>query len=148
MWPFGKMSPESDWAMRQRISPCCATSPSISYARTRAPNSGFTTNGSKLAGMRRISLTSSLATPFSAIALCIQTAQGDADGTPTTVLEAMAFGLPVVSSHLLSLPYYVRNGQEGILTSPGDEEAIARALAALCDNRQQRITMGQAGRVR
>src|SRR5258706_11297753 len=69
MWPFGKMSPESDWAMRQRISPCCATSPSISYARTRAPNSGFTTNGSKLAGMRRISLTSSLATPFSAIAL-------------------------------------------------------------------------------
>jgi predicted transposase YbfD/YdcC len=69
MWPFGKMSPGSDWAMRRRISPCCATSPSLSYAKTRAPNSGFTTNGSKRAGMTRISLTSSLATPFSAIAL-------------------------------------------------------------------------------
>src|SRR5215204_94744 len=55
--------------MAQRISPCYVISLSISYAKMRAPNSGFTTNDSRLAGMTRILLTSSLDTLFSAIAL-------------------------------------------------------------------------------
>src|SRR5215217_1463081 len=55
--------------MAQRISPCYVISLSISYAKIRAPNSGFTTNDSRLAGMTRILLTSSLDTLFSAIAL-------------------------------------------------------------------------------
>src|SRR5215218_3568063 len=55
--------------MAQRISPCYVISLSISYAKIRAPNSGFTTNDSRLAGMTRILLTSSLDTLFRAIAL-------------------------------------------------------------------------------
>jgi glycosyltransferase involved in cell wall biosynthesis len=79
---------------------------------------------------------------------CIQTAQGDADGVPTTVLEAMAFELPIVSSHLLSLPYYVRHEEEGLLTAPGNVEAIAAALARLCQDRELRERLGRTGRVR
>jgi glycosyltransferase involved in cell wall biosynthesis len=79
---------------------------------------------------------------------CVQTPQGDADGVPTTVLEAMAFELPIVSSNLLSLPYYVRDGQEGILTPPRDVVAITAALEALSSDAERRQRMGRAGRAR
>jgi len=76
---------------------------------------------------------------------CIQMANGDADGIPTTVLEAMAFQLPIISTDLLSLPFYVRNGEEGILTGPGDVGAIASALDLLCCEPDVRHRMGSAG---
>jgi glycosyltransferase involved in cell wall biosynthesis len=79
---------------------------------------------------------------------CIQAADGDADGVPTTILEAMAFELPIVTSDLLSAPYYVRDHQEGLLTSPGDESAIARALDKLCADAAFRERLGRAGRAR
>jgi glycosyltransferase involved in cell wall biosynthesis/2-polyprenyl-3-methyl-5-hydroxy-6-metoxy-1,4-benzoquinol methylase len=79
---------------------------------------------------------------------CVQTARGDADGIPTTVLEAMAFELPVITSNLLSAPYYVRDRQEGILTPPCDVAAIAEALAELCANPELRRALGRAGRAR
>lgn len=79
---------------------------------------------------------------------CVQTSRGDADGVPTTVLEAMAFEMPVVTSDLLSAPYYVRDRQEGILTPPRDMKAIAAALAELCANPDLRREMGRAGRAR
>jgi glycosyltransferase involved in cell wall biosynthesis len=79
---------------------------------------------------------------------CIQTARGDADGVPTTTLEAMAFELPIVSSNLLSTPYYVRSGREGILTEPGDRAALADALERLCADAVLRQELGRAGRVR
>src|SRR5262245_24419980 len=63
------MTPASAWAMAPRISPCYVISRSISYAKTRVHNSGFTTSGSRLAGMRCTSLTSFLDMPFSTIAL-------------------------------------------------------------------------------
>jgi glycosyltransferase involved in cell wall biosynthesis/SAM-dependent methyltransferase len=79
---------------------------------------------------------------------CIQTARGDADGVPTTVLEAMAFELPIVSSDLLSMPHYVRDGQEGLLVPPRDAKAIANALKTLCTDSGLREALGGRGRVR
>lgn len=76
---------------------------------------------------------------------CIQTANGDADGVPTTILEAMAFELPVVTSDMLSTPYYVRNQKEGLLTPPGDVEAISAALERLCSDPDLRRKLGGAG---
>ena len=60
----------------------------------------------------------------------------------------MAFELPVVSSNLLSTPYYVRDQLEGLLTSPGDVPAIAHAMAQLCADVTLRTTLGRAGRAR
>ncbi|HEY0384538.1 MAG TPA: glycosyltransferase, partial [Pyrinomonadaceae bacterium] len=79
---------------------------------------------------------------------CIQTATGDADGIPTTVLEAMAFELPVVGTHLLSTPCYVRDGQEGFLVAPRDAAALSVALERLCADAALRAEMGRAGRAR
>lgn len=79
---------------------------------------------------------------------CIQAPSGDADGVPTVVLEAMAMELPVVTSNLLSTPHYVRDGKEGLLTSPGDSLAIAACLDRLLGDARLRRKMGRQGRQR
>jgi glycosyltransferase involved in cell wall biosynthesis len=47
---------------------------------------------------------------------------------PLTMLEAMAHELPVISSRIGSVPEYVEDGVSGILTDPGDEVGLARAM--------------------
>jgi glycosyltransferase involved in cell wall biosynthesis/ubiquinone/menaquinone biosynthesis C-methylase UbiE len=79
---------------------------------------------------------------------CIHAASGDADGVPTTVLEAMAFELPVVTTNLLSTPCYVSDGQEGFLLPPGNPSSIAWALEQLSADAKLRERMGKAGRAR
>jgi SAM-dependent methyltransferase len=79
---------------------------------------------------------------------CIRTSSGDADGVPTTVLEAMAFELPVVASDLLSMPCYVRDGQDGLLTPPGEIPALAAALERLCGDEKLRRKLGRSARHR
>jgi len=77
---------------------------------------------------------------------CIRLSTGDADGIPTTVLEAMAFELPIVSTNLLSMPYYVRDGVEGLLVPERDVAALVSALERLCNDADLREEMGKAGR--
>ncbi|HEX8117412.1 MAG TPA: glycosyltransferase, partial [Pyrinomonadaceae bacterium] len=79
---------------------------------------------------------------------CVRTRSMDGDGIPTTVLEAMAYELPVVVSDLLSTPGYVRDEREGLLTPPGDERALAAALYRLCEDADLRERLGRAGRAR
>jgi dTDP-4-amino-4,6-dideoxygalactose transaminase/glycosyltransferase involved in cell wall biosynthesis len=77
---------------------------------------------------------------------CIRASDGDADGIPTTVLEAMACGLPVVVSDLFSAGCYVRDGIEGLLIPPGDPTQLESALAALCDDAGLRERLGSNAR--
>ena len=78
----------------------------------------------------------------------IRTSDGDADGIPTTVLEAMAYELPVVTSDLLSASHYVRHNHEGLLTQPTDSAAIEASLEHLSSDTDLRLRMGQSGRRR
>jgi glycosyltransferase involved in cell wall biosynthesis len=50
------------------------------------------------------------------------------EGLPMVVLEAMSAGLPVVATRVAGVPEAVRDGQEGLLTEPGDCQDLARAL--------------------
>ncbi|HEU4365943.1 MAG TPA: glycosyltransferase [Candidatus Krumholzibacteria bacterium] len=70
------------------------------------------------------------------------------EGMPYIVLEAMAAGLPVVSSAVFGIPEAVVDGETGRLTAPGDVPALARALDALLRDAALRRRMGAAARAR
>jgi len=70
------------------------------------------------------------------------------EGLPTTVMEAMAAGLPVVATAVGGTPEVVADGVTGLLVPPCDPAALARAITALLRDPEQRRTMGQAGRER
>jgi len=58
------------------------------------------------------------------------------EGLPIAILEAMSFGLPVISTTVGDIPACIRNGENGILVSPGDTDALARALSTLTSHEE------------
>jgi len=60
--------------------------------------------------------------------------------------EAAAAGLPAVATRLNAIPEIVRDGETGILVTPGDRPALARAIGALLDAPDLRRDMGTRGR--
>jgi glycosyltransferase involved in cell wall biosynthesis len=65
-----------------------------------------------------------------------------AEGTPISMLEAMAAGLPVVSTPVGGIPDVMEDGVEGYIVEPGDVEALADRLARLINDSEQRRRMG------
>jgi glycosyltransferase involved in cell wall biosynthesis len=70
------------------------------------------------------------------------------EGISNAVLEAMACGLPVVTTDVDGMSEAVTNGVEGFLVPPRDPAATADALACLAASPELRRTMGAAGRER
>jgi len=66
---------------------------------------------------------------------CVIAPDGDRDGIPTTLLEAMARGVPVVSTRLSGIPEAVPDGEAGLLVDPADVEALADAIALTLQDR-------------
>jgi colanic acid/amylovoran biosynthesis glycosyltransferase len=54
---------------------------------------------------------------------------GDTEGIPVALMEAMAVGLPVVTSRLSGVPELVREGETGLLADPGDVRGLAQKLS-------------------
>lgn len=70
------------------------------------------------------------------------------EGSPVSLIEAMAAGRPVVATRVGGVPDLVEDGVTGWLVPPGDPEALAEAMAALLADPDRRQAMGQAGRKR
>ncbi|HET7550122.1 MAG TPA: glycosyltransferase [Gemmatimonadaceae bacterium] len=71
---------------------------------------------------------------------------GDMEGVPVSIMEAMARGLPVVSTLHSGIPELVRDKVSGYLVPERDAFALSRALARLVAAPQLRHRMGMAGR--
>jgi len=65
---------------------------------------------------------------------------------PLVILEAMACNLPIVASNIGGIPDAVKNGENGLLVSPKDPEALSDAIIYLLENEEVRERMGRNGR--
>ncbi len=68
------------------------------------------------------------------------------EGAPMGVAEAMAVGVPVVTSNRCGMPYMVRDGETGFLVDPNDPEDIADRLRQLLEDDALRERMGEKAR--
>lgn len=71
---------------------------------------------------------------------------GEAEGIPVALMEAMACELPVVSTVHCGIPELVEDGVSGLLTPEGDIEALAAALERVAGSVELRVAWGAAGR--
>jgi glycosyltransferase involved in cell wall biosynthesis len=70
------------------------------------------------------------------------------EGIPLTVIEAMAAGLPVVSTRVGGLAEVVEEGATGLLAPAGDDAALAAHLHRLVEDAELRRRLGQGGQIR
>lgn len=70
------------------------------------------------------------------------------EGSPLTILEAMAARLPVVATAVGGVPELVEDGVTGVLVPSGDEEALGGALASLAHQPERRRAMAEAAGAR
>jgi colanic acid/amylovoran biosynthesis glycosyltransferase len=77
----------------------------------------------------------------------VTAADGDSEGgAPTTILEAQALGLPVLSTRHADIPYVVDPGQSALLSSERDSEELAANITLLLADQDCWARMGEAGR--
>lgn len=76
----------------------------------------------------------------------VQGADGDRDGIPNVILEAMAMALPVVATDHSGIPEAVLDGQTGLLAPPADPNSLADRLDLLLHDPGMRKRFGERGR--
>jgi glycosyltransferase involved in cell wall biosynthesis len=70
------------------------------------------------------------------------------EGLPYSLLEAMAAGCVPITTPLAAIPDVIRDGEQGMLVPVNDPNGLARAVAALDDDREGLIRMAKAARLR
>lgn len=68
----------------------------------------------------------------------------DWEGNPLSVMEAMASGLPIVSTAVGGIPDLIANGREGFLVPPGDAKGFSGAMTFLLRDQESRQSIGTA----
>jgi glycosyltransferase involved in cell wall biosynthesis len=76
----------------------------------------------------------------------VVTADGDRDGVPNVLVEAMACGVAVVSTAVGGIPELVIDGDNGLLAPAHDPAEVARHLGTLLREPAQRLRLGARGR--
>ena len=77
---------------------------------------------------------------------CVVAPDGNRDGLPTVLLEAMALGTPCVSTDVTGIPEVIRNGETGLVVPQRDPQALAQALRRLFDDVSMRLRLAERAR--
>ena len=79
---------------------------------------------------------------------CQQDSNGDMDGIPVVLMEAMASGIPVISTRISGVPELIAHGQDGLLVEPRSEAALANAITQLLSSDELRASFSRNGRLK
>jgi len=71
-----------------------------------------------------------------------------AEGIPVVLMEAMAMEIPCVTTRITGIPELIRDGVDGLLVNPSNEEELAAAVARLLDDADLRRRLGKSARAR
>lgn len=77
---------------------------------------------------------------------CLIGQDGNRDGMPTVLLEAMALGTPCISTDVTGIPEIIRHGETGLIVAPGDAPALASGLERLLLDAALRVRLATAAR--
>ena len=70
------------------------------------------------------------------------------DGIPLVLMEAMALGIPVISSNISGIPELVEDKQTGLLTEPGNAQQLSARMLELISSRQLRSQLAGKARLK
>ncbi len=76
----------------------------------------------------------------------VTSSNGDTEGTPASIIEAQASGLPVVSTYHAGIPEIILDNKSGFLVNEKDSDALADKIDLLIMNASLRRKMGETGR--
>lgn len=79
---------------------------------------------------------------------CVVGEDGNRDGMPTVLLEAMALGTPCVATDVTGIPELIADGVTGLLVPQRDPAGLAAVVARLLDDRSLGLTLAAAARRR
>lgn len=77
---------------------------------------------------------------------CVWSTDNDVDGIPRSLMEAMASGLPSVSTRIAGIPDLVVNDESGLLVEPNDAVGLADAIQRLLADDELADRIAQGGR--
>jgi glycosyltransferase involved in cell wall biosynthesis len=79
---------------------------------------------------------------------CVVGADGNRDGLPTVLLEAMALGTPCVATDVTGIPEVVEHGRTGVIVAQHDASELAMAIERLIGDASLRVRLAEAARHR
>ena len=109
---------------------------------------GLENNIILLGGLERKEIVKHLEKAFLFLQHSIVASNGDSEGTPVGIIEAMAAGLPVVSTRHAGIPDVVIENKAGLLVDENNIEEMATYMLKLVENRDLAEIMGQKGKIR
>jgi glycosyltransferase involved in cell wall biosynthesis len=109
---------------------------------------GLETNITLLGALERKEIIKHLQSAFLFVQHSLVALNGDSEGTPVGIIEAMAAGLPVVSTRHAGIPDVVIENETGFLVDEGDIDAMAEQILTLLNNRDLAGSFGKKGNER